>query len=280
MRGDDVSSEPTTIAGIGPSSTMFVALHGELALHPWRDPVAATSDAYSLFYARSSALGWLADAAEPEIGGVWGMNDAGQDPHAAAQSARRVWFQVALNDPIPAGRPVPVQAFLACAGDVVARMGMLHLEAVQLLLPVQDLRTRSGTDAVMNLLQASAWFADADPHRHTRVQVTVDSGQNPSMRLAAPHLFQRLHDIKQDMFACDAVSLTDDPLRLEPAIPDWLWNGPAQHRATFHGTLVEWSLDALGWVAAFFASASFHHGVRTPVLFTASRSDGSGARVE
>jgi hypothetical protein len=41
---------------------MFASLHGELAVHPWRDPEAA-SDAYSLFVARSSAMGWLAEPA-------------------------------------------------------------------------------------------------------------------------------------------------------------------------------------------------------------------------
>ncbi len=175
---------------------------------------------------------------------------------------------------------LPVQAFLACAGDVVARMGTQRLEAVQILLPVQHLRTRSGTDAVWDLLTATGWFADSDPHLRTRVQVTVDSGQDPSMHVAAPHMFQQLHAIQQDVFACDSFSLTDEPIRLEPAIVDWLWNGPAQHRTTFHGTLVEWSLDGLGWVAAFLTSVGFHYGVRPPVLFTASRSDGSGARVE
>ncbi len=74
--------------------------------------------------------------------------------------------------------------------------------------------------------------------------------------------------------------MTDDPVDLHPAVVDWLWNGPAHHRATFHGTLAEWSLDALGWLAAFFASVCFDYGVRTPVLVTASRSDGPGARVE
>ena len=48
---------------------MFAALHGELAPHPWRDPLVASSDAYSLFYARSSAMGWLAEAAENASGG-------------------------------------------------------------------------------------------------------------------------------------------------------------------------------------------------------------------
>jgi len=46
---------------IGVAKTMFAALYGELVLHPRPDPLAELSeDAYSLFYARSAAMGWLA----------------------------------------------------------------------------------------------------------------------------------------------------------------------------------------------------------------------------
>ena len=263
---------------IRPDSTMFVALHGELALHPWRDPDAAASDAYSLFLARSSALGWLAEPAALGSCGVWGMNDAGQNPDAGSQPSRSVWFQVSLIEPVPAGRPLPVQAFLSCAGDVVARMGTLRLEAVQILLPVQSLYASAGASSpvnpMMTLIQDTGWFADCDPHLSTRVWATLDGGQEPSIRSAATGMLQWMQRIKQNVFACDSCSLTDDPVVLKPGVIDELWLGPAQHRATFRGTLVEWSLDALGWLAAFLASASSQHGVSTPLMLTASRSEG------
>ncbi|HEU4793851.1 MAG TPA: hypothetical protein VFS96_09355, partial [Nitrolancea sp.] len=50
------------------TSTMYAALYGRLALHPWRGPVAE-SDAYFLFSARSSAMGWLTEAREGAVGG-------------------------------------------------------------------------------------------------------------------------------------------------------------------------------------------------------------------
>lgn len=49
---------------------MFAALHGELVVHPWRDPGAAESDAYSLFYVWPSARGWLANAAGTDAHGL------------------------------------------------------------------------------------------------------------------------------------------------------------------------------------------------------------------
>lgn len=264
---------------IRPTSTMFAALHGELTLHPWRDPVTAESDAYSLFYARSSAMGWLADVRESELGGTWGMNDAEQDPVSGSQPSRRIWFQVVLIDPIPAGRPLPVQAFLACAGDVVVRIGTLSLQAVQVLLPVESLNTSAGAsshlNAVGNLIQESGWFADCNLHLSTQVRVTLDGGQDSPIRSAAPGIFQWMQQFRQDVFACDSFSLEDDVVVLQPVITDALWLGPGQHRATFHGTLVEWSLDALGWLAAFLSTASSKHGVSTPLMLTVSCSEGS-----
>jgi hypothetical protein len=270
---------------VRPVSTMFAALHGELALHPWRDPFVAPSDPYSLFVARSSAMGWLAEAAENACG-VWGMNDAGQDPVSGSQRGSRVgWFQVSLIDPVPAGRPLPMQAFLACAGDVVARIGTLRLQAVQVLLPVQSLDAAAGSasrmSAVMTLIQDAGWFADCDPQLRTQVRVTVDGGQDPYIRSAAPEMLQWMQGIKQDVFSCDSFSLMDDDdMALKPAVIDELWRGPARHRATFRGTLAEWSLDALGWLAAFLAEASSRHGVSTPLMLTTGRSTGSTSPVD
>lgn len=256
---------------------MFAALHGELALHPWRDPPAACSDAYSLFVARSSAMGWLADVGENAPGSVWGMNDAGHDPGSGSQLSRIAWFQVSLIEPVPAGRPLPVQAILSCAGDVVTGIGTLRLRAVQILLPVQCLDASAGASsnvsAVMTLMQDAGWFADCDPRSRTQVRVTLDGGQDPSIRSAAPGMLQWMRGFKQDVFSCDSYSSTgDEELVLEPAVIDELWLGPAHHRAAFHGALAEWSLDALGWLAAFLADASARHGVSTPLMLTASRS--------
>ncbi|NOK80938.1 MAG: hypothetical protein GFH27_549287n19 [Chloroflexi bacterium AL-W] len=263
---------------IKPVSTMFAALHGEFTRHSWRDPVVAEIDAYSLFVARSSALGWLADTAEYGVGGVWGMNDAGQDSDDGAQLLHRVWFQVALNDPMAAGQPLPVQAFLACAGDVVARMGTLRLQGIQILLPVEALApTLSGIDALRSLLVSAGWFADSDVRLCTQVWATMDGGQDLSIRTAAPGMFQQLQMIRQDVFVCDSFSFTDDAVVLQPAIRNELWSRPSQHRTTFHGTLVEWSLDTLGWLAAFLASVSSQHGVTIPLMLTVSRPEGATA---
>ncbi|NOK71598.1 MAG: hypothetical protein GFH25_541324n41 [Chloroflexi bacterium AL-N10] len=253
-------------------STLFAALHGAFTGHPWRDPGAAEADAYSLFVARSAALGWLADPAAPGGGGVWGMNDAGQDPHAGTPSIGRIWFQVALHAALAPGQPLPVQAFLACAGDVVARLGTFQLQGLHLLLPVECLPpTPTSRDALPPLLVDAGWFADNDPHRRTRVRVTVDGGQHPSIHTAAPGMLSWMQAVRQAVITWDSYSLTDAAVVLQPAVPNALWPGPLHYYATFYGMLVEWSLDALGWLAAFLASASAYHGVSSPVMLTISR---------
>jgi hypothetical protein len=263
---------------------MFAALHGELELHPWRDTLVAPPDAYSLFVARSSAMGWLTEAVQHTSGGFWGMNDAGQNPHSGSRPSRIAWFQVSLTDPVRAGRPLPVEAFLSCAGDVVARIGTMRLQAVQVLMPVQILGEPEGTSSRMNsamvLLQEAGWFAGCDPHMKTQVQVAVDSGQDPSIPSAAPGMLRWMQELKQSVFLCDSLSLTDnEDMVLGPAVIDELWLGPAHHRATFRGTLAEWSLDAVGWLASFLAEASFQHGVSTPLMFTASRTEEPSPKV-
>jgi hypothetical protein len=60
--------------------------------------------------------------------------------------------KVSMIEPVPAGRPLPVQAFLSCAGDVVARIGTSRLQAVQVLLPVQNLDPSAPVSAAMTLL--------------------------------------------------------------------------------------------------------------------------------
>jgi hypothetical protein len=261
-----------------PNGTMFAGLHGELTLHSWR-AIAAESDAYSLFHSRSVAMGWITRAVEGATGGLWGMNDAGQrGPDPEAQHPYAVWFQVVLPRLISPTQPLPVQPFLSCVGDVVARMGSLQLDAIQVLLPLQSFDgladASSRNDGLFAPISSAGWFFDCNPHASTRVQVVLDGGQSPVIRSVAAELFQRLQRIKQTVFVCDSFSLIDDTDVVKPIYIDNLWIGPPQHPVTFYGTLVEWSLDALGWLASLLAGASFKFGVTTPMLLTVSRFEG------
>lgn len=260
-----------------PTGTMFAGLHGELTLHSWR-AVAAESDAYSLFHSRSVAMGWLTKAEQGTTGGLWGMNDAGQQgPDPDAQHPYALWFQVILPRLISPTQPLPLQPFLSCVGDVVARMGSLQLDAIQVLLPLQSFDgladASSRNDGLFAPLSSAGWFFDCNPHAITRVQVVLDGGENPVIRSVAAELFQRLQRIKQTVFVCDAFSLTDATNVLKPNFLDDTFR-PSQHPVTFYGTLVEWSLDALGWLATFLAGACFKFGVTTPLLLMVSRFEG------
>ncbi|MGI5150479.1 hypothetical protein ACQEVC_29700 [Plantactinospora sp. CA-294935] len=288
MTGDSAQARPGLAPGArSPVGTMFAALYGSLTPHPWRDPHSA-ADAYALFYERSLAMGWLDDVGgvvritdagieERKTGapGLWGMNDAGQDhPLAVPDASLVAWFQVGV-EPLPADRPLPVQPFLRCAGDVTARIGTLDLRAVQVLLPVQGLDPASSPPeyAGMPSLRTAGWFGAGDPGSRTPVRVILDSGRAPSVASAAPPIRERMGRLDQHVFECDSYSLADqDPPPMSPPFDDGFWNGPPRHRVTFQGTLTEWSLDAVGWLGGFLADLAAGQGVDTPLLFTASRS--------
>ncbi len=280
---------PAAVPGGRPSSTMYAALYGRLALHPWRGPVAE-SDAYMLFYTGSSAMGWLTEAREGASGGFWGTNEAEANPNAGLQPSRVAWFQVTLTNLMPDSRLLPLQPFLACAGDAVGRIGTLDLHAVQVQLPVEMLHAQADAvsirSAVRTLIQDAGWFADVAPQSRVQVQVTLNGGKNPAIRAAAPEVFRRMRTFKQEAFVCDSFSVSDDEALVRESastgefsqdqFPAWWEPGP--HQATIRGTLVEWSLDALGWLAAFLAAASHQYGVSTPLMLAASRFDGSVSR--
>lgn len=269
----------------GVLGTLFAALYGELTPHPWRDP-ENDRDVYIRFHDRSRAMGWLDDRAvsirqtpegvvERKVGspGLWGMNDAGQENPASPETPLVAWFQVGLAGPVAADQSLPVQPFLRCIGDVLGRMGTLDLRAVQILLPVGDLDLTSARDWPPSLTDAD-WFDDSDPRQRTTVRVTMDSGRDPVIPSAARRLRESMNRFEQQkVFMCESHSLTDhDPLTMTPPFDAVFWNGPPQHRVSFTGTLAEWSLDAIGWLAAFLADLSAREGADTTVLFTAVRS--------
>jgi hypothetical protein len=264
--------EPATF-GTQAAKPMYAAFYGELALHAPQDELS--QDAYSLFYARSAAMGWLTPAVEGAPGGLWGMNDAGASPGTGPQPQRVAFFQVTLTEPAPDG-VLSAQPFLSCASDVVARLGTLRLEAVQMLLPGQqtptsgDLASPSSMRIAGPLLDTRNWFGDCDPQLRTPIRVTLDGGPDPSVRAAAPAIARWAQEVRQDIFTCDSFSLAaGDHLVLQPtALHE---PGASPHLVTLHGTLTEWSLDALGWLAAFLADISSRNGVHSPLMLTADR---------
>jgi hypothetical protein len=285
MSGDSEVARPGRVPGSrGSAGTLFAALYGELAQHPWRDP-DVDPDPYILFHDRSLAMGWLDDiggvvrrtAAGVEewatgAPGLWGMNDAGQGhPRRGAGAAPVVWFQVGV-EPVPADRPLPVQPFLRCVGDAVSRMGALELGALQVLLPVQGLDVSSRpAPGLAPWLLTTGWFRGG-PGARTAVRVTLDSGRSTAVPSVATRLRGWLGRLSQDVFRCDSQSSAGhSPLAESPPFDDGLWHGSVGHRVTFHGTLVEWSLDALGWLAAFLADLSAREGAAGPLLLTVTR---------
>jgi len=244
--------------GTRTARVMFTALFGELALYPTRHDPVRQQDAFSLFYGRSMDLGLLTDE-RLERSGLWGMNDAAAG-EAAGPPPRVAWFQVGVTG----NGLAPVVPFLAVAAAVITRLGRLRLDAIQVLLPERGKDDRSQVD--------DSWFADLDPSLRVPVRVTLDAGPDEGIYTEAPAILERIQT--QDVFRCDSLHLAEeDHLVLRP-IP-FEHPGDVHHRVTFTGTLAEWSLDALGWLAALLDDAASRQRITAPLLLTADTSEGA-----
>jgi hypothetical protein len=242
----------------GVAGTLFAALYGELTPRPDRVP-ETDRDPYIQFHDRARAMGWLDS--------LWGMNDAGREhPLAAPGSSLVTWFQAGV-DAVPGDRPLPVQPFLRCAGDVTARLGALQLQAAQVLLPAHslDVSARPQHARIPSLFTA-AWFDDV--RSATPVHVTVDSGQDPAIPAAAQRIHQWLGELAQNVFRCESLT---ERAPLPSPLPDAVWTGPPRHRVTFQGTLSEWTPDAIGWLGGFLADLAAREGAGVPLLLTVNR---------
>ncbi|MGH3786469.1 MAG: hypothetical protein ACRDRG_07925 [Pseudonocardiaceae bacterium] len=261
------------------AGTMFAALYGELVPHPWRGP-ESKQDAYSLFYQRSLAMGWLddrgaGDGSEDRMlraPGLWGMNDAGWDHPLAAPGAELIsWFQVEASA-VAGDRPLPVQPFLRCAENATARAGTPYLSAVQVLLPVQGLDPSSRPSyAPVPSMQTIHWFAERDPRSRTPVAASINSGRDPSIPAVAQQLTDHLVHLDQDVFVCRSHDVAGRDAVLPPPFDDSFWNGPPLHGVVLRGELAEWSCDAVGWLAEVVADSAAQLGVRSPLLLTVTR---------
>ncbi|MEH1014033.1 hypothetical protein V6U90_13100 [Micromonospora sp. CPCC 206060] len=261
------------------AGTMFAALYGELVPHAWRNPDSEL-DAYSLFYHRSIAMGWLDDRSAGggvedrmlRAPGLWGMNDAGWDHPLADPGAGLIsWFQVGTSA-VADDRPLPVQPFLRCAYDATARAGTPHLSAVQVLLPVQGLDPASRPPyAPIPAILTKQWFAEWAPEARTMVEFNINSGRDPSIPAAAQQLTDHLGRLMQDVFVCESHDVAGQEAILRPPFDDRSWNGPPLHGVVLRGELAEWSCDAIGWLAEIVADSTARLGVRSPLLLTVTR---------
>ncbi|WP_416975406.1 hypothetical protein [Streptomyces sp. 4F14] len=238
------------------TGTLFAALYGTQAQHPWHDP---ENDAYQLFHQRSLAMGWL------DV--LWGMNDAGSEhPRRALGDPELVaWFQVEAA--VASGeRSLPVRPFLVCAGSVVERIGAGDVRAVQLLLPVGaiDVASRPAYAPVPSMLTRE-WFRAGDPTVRTPVEVTVGSGRDEVIGELPRHLA----GLEQDVFTLRSYS--PGGTSPEPPFDDTFWSGPPRHTLTLRGDLADWSYDAVGWLGETLAETAARLGARAPLLVTVTR---------
>ena len=241
------------------AGTLFAALYGTLTPRLDRDP-ATERDTYIQFHDRAQAMGWLDD--------LWAMNDAGQgDPREGREPSPATWFQAEAIPAAIRGRSLPVQPFLRCAGDVTDRIGALNLDGLQVLLPVHIMDVSQRPElARMPALSTAAWFSDIPAW--TSVTVTVASGRSVAMGDGAERIHDALHRYSQEAFVYGGQV---DRTPIDCPVPDAMWGGPVEHRTSFVGELIEWSLDAIGWLGALVGDIAARENVDVPLLLTVER---------
>ena len=260
--------QPSALPGVSEQGYLVAALYGDLVGHPWRDPLD-TSHPLFLFDHRSSDMGWTDDLHDGNS--AWKVYEAGPEQDAVEAPANRspaFWFHAGIGI-VPDGRSLPIWPFLRCAGDVAARIGTFDLHAVQLLMPVQKLHQQRGKGFIP-ALQNYSWFIATDPSARTEVRVTLDSGEDPSIPIVASEMLALIQSFDQQVLVCDSL-IDHDPLAPEFPLGDQFWANPSLHKAVISGTIAEWSVDALGWLAAFLSDVAADLGVSTPLLLTATR---------
>jgi hypothetical protein len=249
-------------------TTAFVGVYGSLQLHAPLAPDKLTEDAYSLFHARATALGWLSDAGDAASTptAVWGMNDAGQDWSGAPGTARVAWFQVVLLGPAGTAAAVPVEGLVACAADTLDRVGVLRLDGLQLVLPV-----RTGAGA-RHLAAAGSWFAVGTGRPTAAVTTTLDCGSGPVDPERADAVAGWLAALGGDLWVAEGHTAdANAAVHLVPPVAEGLWPDDGPPLVTLHGTLPEWSLDALGWAAAVTVEACHRADVPGTVRISTTR---------
>ncbi len=263
--------------GAGPARTMWAGLYGPYKAHPLPRSVGAMeADAYQLFFARSAGMRWLTDAALVGAPGLWGMNDAGLASADTDPAQPAGWFQVVLTDPEIAHPLLPVQPLLGCAADVMARLGALALTSVQVLLPAAPRRTTaelpSGMRAVDGLADTAGWFANCDPGSRARVSVSLTCRGTCDLvalttSLLRPPRAPWQSTVRWERAAQEAV----EPPTVPPHIAHELGADEQIQSLRLDGDLVEWSIDAVAWVAAYLAHVAHDAGLTSPLLLTISQ---------
>jgi hypothetical protein len=115
------------------------------------------------------------------------------------------------------------------------------------------------------------WFAECDPALRTPVEVSINSGRDPSIPAVAEQLIEHLGQLDQEVFVSGSHEIAGRDAVLPPPFDDSFWNGPPLHGVALRGELVEWSCDAVGWLAEVVADSVAQLGVRSPLLLTVTR---------
>lgn len=241
-----------------------ISLFGSLSLRPPFSDGSSAEDPYSLFVSYAASLGWDAVHTRRSQAAYWGMHDAAPE---FAHTGRVTWFQVGLHKPRFPHSPSPILPLLHTAVTTTQRAGELDLDGVQLLLPLSYI-----SDLTSRLSNSSNWFSDIRSSTRVRAMLTIDSGSSPDIferRAAISSVFNLF--VQDTVAAVMHLASQDKWVAHESSAAAPLWSGEEHSRVTFELSLIEWSIESLGYVVSAAAEACREARVTCPVLFDIAR---------
>ena len=235
-------ARPAVLPGVPRLLPVWVSLYGRMVAQARGAPrINRDDDAYRLFHARSSAMGWLHGGEFPSRRvGLWGMHDAEMD--MTVEDGRFAWFHVGF---VESGqyRPLSLTPLLSCVGSVLSRFGSPEVNGVQVGIGAHlGAAIDSSMERYRGFASSALWFGIVPEDERVPVTVTIGSSARDAGAASAdvgPCLDRVAKRAIGSLQLCDeAVQLFDggDPLGGDPARPV----------LTFDATMGEWSFDALG----------------------------------
>jgi len=174
------------------------------------------------------------------------MNDA-QLASKAEIAGRIAYFKVGGSGRSE-NRGMPIMPRVSCAGDALARIGLLDLRGIELCISPRVTRLPLG-----GLVSGLNWFNICDPDGRRRIRVLIEGAVDDRPERRAVEALAALQQTNTGAFLFESVSFDGrrrtadgslavvDGIRLDPG------------RFNLIASTPEWSLDALGWVAAMVA---------------------------
>lgn len=261
---------PAPFPGGGTPAPVWIGVFGAFDPGP---AAGEPSAAFRILAGRSAAFGVLVDAMAVDAGGWWDVHEAWVSDAPVEAGGLLATFLVDLT---VAGAP-PISLLLGCVEEVIARLGVAAIDAVQVTVPGREpaspLPVR-GPGSTGALARSGPPFGLAETGRPVAATLTVDRGGPPG-----PDVPGWAEALLGWLGAGLGLALGVGPpgpgrFRFPPPpITPALWHGPAVDGLVAEVHLPEQSVAGVAWLVACCWHAAHAAGLGAPVAVSIALDD-------